>query len=79
MGKWINGYLDKLAEVRRANLAGGRQDGVERMHRLGKLTARERIEQRVDLGPGDAEQRPQPVGAQRVDDRLPTATRSSYI
>ena len=70
MGKWINGYLDKLAEVRRANLAGGRQDGVERMHRLGKLTARERIEQLVD--PGSFNE----IGSLVTDSRPPLDGRS---
>jgi acetyl-CoA carboxylase carboxyltransferase component len=53
MGKWINGYLDKLAAVRRENLAGGRNDGIEQIHKLGKLTARERIERLVDPGTFD--------------------------
>ncbi|MGD2187957.1 MAG: carboxyl transferase domain-containing protein [Desulfobacterales bacterium] len=50
MGKWMNGYLDKLAIVRQQNLAGGGAEKIALMHRLGKLTARERIEQLVDRG-----------------------------
>jgi acetyl-CoA carboxylase carboxyltransferase component len=50
MGKWMDGYLQKLVEVRRENLEGMGSDRIERQHRLGKLTARERIEYLVDAG-----------------------------
>ena len=50
MGKWMNGYLQKLAEARRENLEGGGSERSERQHQLGKLTARERIEYLVDAG-----------------------------
>ncbi len=50
MGKWMNGYLDKLAVVRQQNLSEGGPQAVERMHQLGKLTARERIARLVDRG-----------------------------
>ena len=50
MGTWMNGYMDKLAAVRRENLEGGGTDCLERMHKLGKLTARERIKRLVDAG-----------------------------
>jgi acetyl-CoA carboxylase carboxyltransferase component len=70
MGKWINGYLDKLADVRRQNLAGGCKDGIETMHRLGKLTARERIERLVDPGTFDE------IGSLVTDSRPPLDDRS---
>jgi acetyl-CoA carboxylase carboxyltransferase component len=70
MGKWIDGYMDKLAEVRQANLAGGRPDGIERMHRLGKLTARERIEHLVDPGTFNE------IGSLVTDSRPPLDGRS---
>ena len=50
MGQWMNGYLDRLAGVRKQNLAGGGQDRFDLLRRLGKLTARERIERLVDPG-----------------------------
>jgi acetyl-CoA carboxylase carboxyltransferase component len=65
MGKWIDGYLDRLADVRRQNLAGGRTEGIEAMHRLGKLTARERIDHLVD--PGTFEE----IGSLVTDSRPP--------
>jgi acetyl-CoA carboxylase carboxyltransferase component len=65
MGQWINGYLDKLADVRRENLAGGRKGCIEQMHKLGKLTARERIERLVD--PGSFEE----IGSLVTDSRPP--------
>jgi len=50
MGKWMDGYLDKLAANRRENLAGGGPERIERQHQLGKMTARERIERLADPG-----------------------------
>jgi len=50
MGKWMNGYLDRLARVRQENLEGGGKERLEIMHRLGKLTARERIDRLSDAG-----------------------------
>ena len=50
MGKWMDGYLEKLAANRRENLEGGGADRIERQHQLGKLTARERIERLADPG-----------------------------
>jgi acetyl-CoA carboxylase carboxyltransferase component len=48
MGKWMDGYLDKLSQVRRQNLDGGGTERIARVHQLDKLTARERIERLVD-------------------------------
>ena len=50
MGKWMDGYLQKLEEVRRENLEGVGSKSIERQHQLGKLTARERIDYLVDAG-----------------------------
>ena len=50
MGKWMDGYLEKLAANRRENLEGGGADRIELQHQLGKLTARERIERLADPG-----------------------------
>ena len=50
MGEWMDGYLAKLEASRQENLAGGGPDRIELQHSLGKLTARERIEQLADPG-----------------------------
>jgi acetyl-CoA carboxylase carboxyltransferase component len=65
MGKWMNGYLDKLSNVRQENLAGGGKNRIDLIHTLGKLTARERIDQLVD--PGTFEE----IGAVVTDSRPP--------
>ena len=53
MGKWMNGYLDRLIQTHRDNLDGGGKDRIEVQHSLGKLTARERIDRLVDPGSFD--------------------------
>ena len=50
MGTWMDGYLAKLAANRSENLAAGGLQRIEHQHQLGKLTARERIEQLADPG-----------------------------
>ena len=50
MGKWMDGYLDKLVKVREENLEAGGKERVELQHSLGKLTARERIDLLADTG-----------------------------
>ena len=50
MGKWMDGYLDKLVKVREENLEAGGKERVELQHQLGKLTARERIDRLADTG-----------------------------
>lgn len=50
MGKWMNGYLERLYENRRENLEGGGKERIEVQHSLGKLTTRERIERLADPG-----------------------------
>jgi acetyl-CoA carboxylase carboxyltransferase component len=48
MGKWMNSYLARLAEIREENLAAGGAERIEVQHALGKLTARERLERLID-------------------------------
>ena len=50
MGKWMDGFMDRLVVNHEQNLAGGGRDRVDLQHSLGKLTARERIELLVDKG-----------------------------
>ncbi|MEW6441916.1 MAG: carboxyl transferase domain-containing protein [bacterium] len=50
MGKWMDGYLKKLAANERENMAGGGQERIALQHGLGKLTARERIDYLADPG-----------------------------
>lgn len=74
MGKWMDGYLEKLAKDHQENLGGGGKERLGIQHELGKLTARERIERLVDKGsfeeigsivrdtrpPYDGQERPSP-------------------
>ena len=53
MGKWMNGYLEKLAANRRENLDAGGEKRIKLQHQLGKLTARERLELLADPGSFD--------------------------
>lgn len=50
MGKWMNGYLEKLSKVKEANRSAGDDSRTALMHNLGKLTARERINKLLDDG-----------------------------
>lgn len=50
MGKWMDGYLQRLETNRQENLEGGGKERIDLQHSLGKLTARERIELLVDPG-----------------------------
>ena len=50
MGTWMNGYLQELAANRKENLEAGGKDRIKLQHKLGKLTARERIELLADPG-----------------------------
>jgi len=50
MGQWMEGYLQRLNDVRRQNLAGGGEECLAQIGELGKLTARQRIEKLVDAG-----------------------------
>ena len=46
----MNGYLKRLEENRQENLAAGGKERIEIQHKLGKMTARERIEYLADPG-----------------------------
>jgi len=48
MGKWIEGYIQRLEMNRLENLYGGGRERIDAQHALGKLTARERIAELVD-------------------------------
>ena len=50
MGKWMDGYLERLDRVRADNLTGGGDARLDIQRSLGKLTARERISRLVDAG-----------------------------
>jgi acetyl-CoA carboxylase carboxyltransferase component len=50
MGKWMDGYLEKLELNRLENLTGGGRERIDLQRSLGKLTARERIDRLVDAG-----------------------------
>jgi len=50
MGQWMDGFLKRLDRNRQENLEGGGQERIALQHRLGKLTARERIEYLADPG-----------------------------
>jgi len=50
MGEWMNGYMEKLAALRQANLDGGGPERKKALDALGKLGARDRIEQLTDAG-----------------------------
>ncbi|MDZ7699359.1 MAG: carboxyl transferase domain-containing protein [Deltaproteobacteria bacterium] len=65
MGKWMDGYLERLNRVREANLTGGREARIDIQHGLGKCTARERIAGLVDEGSFDE------IGSLVTDPRPP--------
>ncbi|MGD9241144.1 MAG: carboxyl transferase domain-containing protein, partial [Desulfobacterales bacterium] len=48
MAKRMNKALKRLADIHKNNLLGGGKAHIDRQHRRGKLTARERIECLVD-------------------------------
>ncbi len=50
MGKRMNEALKRLNDIQKDNLLGGGRSHVERQHRRGKLTARERIDCLLDAG-----------------------------
>lgn len=50
MGKWMDVYLKKLKQLREENLNGGGEERAAIQRRLGKLTARERIDRLADPG-----------------------------
>jgi len=50
MGKWMDGFLERLDRVRQENLQGGGSDRLQVQHQSGKLSARERINTLLDEG-----------------------------
>ncbi len=54
MGKWMDGFLERLERVREANLTGGGEARIDIQHGLDKRTARERIDTLVDAGSFEA-------------------------
>lgn len=53
MGKWMDGYLNRLLQNHEDNRDGGGKERIEVQHSLGKLTARERIDRLADPGSFD--------------------------
>ena len=50
MGKQMNEAILKLKDIQEKNLLGGGREHIERQHRRGKFTARERITCLIDSG-----------------------------
>jgi len=50
MGKWMDGFIEKLEAVRQENLESGGTEKIDMQHKMGKLTIRERIDKLLDLG-----------------------------
>lgn len=48
MGKWMDGFLERLEKNHLENLEGGGKERIALQHSLGKMTARERIEALAD-------------------------------
>ena len=65
MGKWMDGYLERLDRVRQRNLTGGGDTRLDIQRSLGKLTARERISRLVDEGSFEE------IGSLVTDSRAP--------
>ena len=73
MGKRMEEAIARYQEIQQKNLLGGGIQHIERQHKRGKLTARERIDVLVD--PGTFNEMGSSVGATgaRVDGRVPVA------
>ena len=50
MGEWMDGYLKRMVALDEEALRGGGEERIAVQHGLGKLTARERIDELVDPG-----------------------------
>jgi acetyl-CoA carboxylase carboxyltransferase component len=50
MGKDMEAALKRLKEIREKNLLGGGQKHIDRQHKRGKMTARERVDLLLDTG-----------------------------
>ncbi|MFQ5381925.1 MAG: acyl-CoA carboxylase subunit beta [Dehalococcoidia bacterium] len=73
MGERMDQAVARYREIQEKNLLGGGIEHIERQHRRGKLTARERIEILID--PGTFREQGSAVGSTgaRVDGRVPVA------
>jgi propionyl-CoA carboxylase beta chain len=73
MGKKMKDAIKRYREIQEKNPIGGGMKHVERQHKRGKLTARERIEVLID--PGTFNELGSAVGttSQRIDGRVPEA------
>ncbi|MBW2091513.1 MAG: propionyl-CoA carboxylase [Deltaproteobacteria bacterium] len=73
MGKRMEEAIKRYKEIQEKNLLGGGIEHIERQHRRGKLTARERIEKLID--PGAFNELGSCVGTtgMRMDGRVPVA------
>lgn len=73
MGKSMEEAIARFHEVKEKNLLGGGIEHIERQHRRGKLTARERIDVLID--PGSFRELGSFVGTtgRRIDGRIPEA------
>ena len=73
MGKRMEEAIARYQEIQQKNLLGGGIQHIERQHKRGKLTARERVDVLVD--PGTFNEMGSSVGATgaRVDGRVPVA------
>ncbi|MBW1709509.1 MAG: propionyl-CoA carboxylase [Deltaproteobacteria bacterium] len=73
MGKRMDEAIKRYKEIQEKNLLGGGIEHIERQHRRGKLTARERIEKFID--PGTFNEMGSCVGTtgMRMDGRVPVA------
>ena len=73
MGERMGEAIQKLRDIQSQNLVGGGQEHIDRQHKRGKLTARERIECLID--PGTFAELGSSVNTtcMRVDGRVPEA------
>ena len=73
MGKKMKNAIKRYREIQEKNPIGGGMQHVERQHKRGKLTARERIDVLID--PGTFNELGSTVGttSQRIDGRVPEA------
>ena len=79
MGRRMEEAIRRFREIQEMNLLGGGLEHIERQHRRGKLTARERIDRLVD--PGTFRELGSCVGStgRRIDGRVPYAPRDGAL
>lgn len=78
MGKRLEEAIERYKDIQEKNLLGGGIEHIERQHRRGKLTARERIEKLID--PGTFNELGSCVGTtgMRMDGRVPSSLRRGH-